>query len=217
MSTPIIIAGTDTGIGKTVFAAALTRALDGTYFKPVQSGLKGETDTEAAMRLSGLGPDHYLPEIYRLTAPLSPHRAAELDGVTIDPSALALPRTERPLIVETAGGLMVPLTRNLLSIDLVASWRAPVVLCARTLLGTINHSLLSLEALKARDIEVLGIAFVGEENEDSEATICAFGKVRRLGLLPRLDPLDSVSLAAAFAAHFDVSDFRVMSAGHAES
>lgn len=217
MSARFVIAGTDTGIGKTVFAAALTRALSGTYFKPVQSGLDDETDTEAARRLSGLSAEHFLPERYRLTAPLSPHRSAELDHIEIDPAKLALPRTGRPLIVETAGGLMVPLTRSLLSVDIVAGWGAPVILCARTSLGTINHSLLSLEALRVRNIDVLGIAFVGEANEDSETTICAFGKVRRLGRLPFLDPLNPASLAQGFAANFDLSDFPAIASGYVES
>jgi dethiobiotin synthetase len=112
---------------------------------------------------------------------------------------------------------MVPLTRSLLSIDVIAGWRAPVILCTRTSLGTINHSLMSLEALRARDIEVLGVAFIGEANEDTEATICALGRVRRLGRLPFLDRLDTETLADSFDTHFNRNDFRVMSAGHAES
>jgi dethiobiotin synthetase len=203
----IIITGTDTGIGKTIFAAALTGALGACYWKPVQAGLDDGTDSEDIARLAGIAPDKVLPEAYRLTTPCSPHRAAEIDGVTIDPARLTLPRVDGPLIVEGAGGVLVPLTREETYADQFARWQCPAVLVARTALGTINHSLLSTEALRARGVEVLGIAFVGEGNEDSEATICKMGKVRRLGRLPRLDPLTPDTLRAAFAAHFRLEDF----------
>jgi dethiobiotin synthetase len=204
---PIVVTGTDTGIGKTVFAAALTGALDGYYWKPVQSGLAEETDSETVRRLSGLAADRILPERYRLRTPASPHLAARLDGVEIDAERLALPSTPRPLVVEGAGGLLVPLTREVTYIDVFARWRAPLVLCTRTTLGTINHTLLSVEAIRARNIPLLGIAFIGDENTDSEDVIVALGRTRRLGRLPSLKPLTAESLKAAFAAHFDVNDF----------
>jgi dethiobiotin synthetase len=203
----IVVTGTDTGIGKTVFAAALTGALDGYYWKPVQSGLAEETDSEAVRRLSGLTADRILPERYRLRTPASPHLAARIDGVEIDAERLALPSTPRPLVVEGAGGLLVPLTREVTYIDVFARWRAPLVLCARTTLGTINHTLLSIEAIRTRGIPLLGIAFIGDENTDSEDIIVALGRTRRLGRLPSLTPLTAESLQAAFAAHFDVNDF----------
>jgi len=204
---PIVVTGTDTGIGKTVFAAALTGALDGYYWKPVQSGLAEETDSETVRRLSGLAADRILPERYRLRTPASPHLAARLDGVEIDAERLALPSTPRPLVVEGAGGLLVPLTREVTYIDVFARWRAPLVLCARTTLGTINHTLLSVEAIRAHNIPLLGIAFIGNENTESEDVIVALGRTRRLGRLPPLAPLTAESLKAAFAAHFDVNDF----------
>lgn len=205
MTRTIIVTGTDTGIGKTVFAAALAAALSATYWKPIQSGLDGEfSDSETVRRL---GVKTIVPEAYRLTEPLSPHRAAELDGVAIDPARLALPEIADRLVIEGAGGLLVPITRTLLFADLFRQWRAPAVLVARTTLGTINHSLLSVEAMRARRIPILGIAFVGDPNEDNEATIAALAKVRRLGRLPRLDPLDAPTLAAAFAANFRLEDF----------
>jgi dethiobiotin synthetase len=207
MSSALIVTGTDTGIGKTVFAAALAGALDGTYWKPVQAGLDEETDSVCVARLAGLAGERILPEAYRLRTPCSPHRAAEIDGVTIDPARLRPPATNRTLVIEGAGGALVPLTRNQVFADIFAGWALPAVIVARTSLGTINHSLLSIEALRARGIAIIGIAFVGEANEDSEATIAAMGKVRRLGRLPRLDPLDQASLAAAFAAHFRNADF----------
>lgn len=204
----IIVTGADTEIGKTVFAAALVAALGAHYWKPVQAGLDdGHGDRDRVARLAGVGADRIVPEAYRLATPCSPHRAAEIDGVTIDPSRLALPPVEGPLVIEGAGGVLVPLTREMTYADQFARWGCPVVLVARTALGTINHSLLSIEALRARGIDLLGVAFVGEANEDSEATICQMGKVRRLGRLPRLDPLTPETLRAAFAANFQLEDF----------
>ncbi|UYY59435.1 dethiobiotin synthase [Sphingomonas sp. S2-65] len=207
MTRAIVVTGTDTGIGKTVFAAALTAALDATYWKPVQSGLEEGEDSDTVAQLAALPPERILPPAYRLRTPCSPHRAAEIDGVEIEPKRLQLPQIERQLIIEGAGGVLVPVTRTLLYADLFARWGLPTVLVARTALGTINHSLLSLEALRARGVNMLGIAFVGDANEDSEATICAIGKARRLGRLPILASLDPGRLGQAFAQNFRLGDF----------
>ena len=207
MTRRIIVTGTDTDVGKTVFAAALTAAIDGCYWKPVQAGLDQGGDSAVVAALAGLDRARVFPEAYRLPTPCSPHRAAEIGGVTIDPARLTPPKSDHPLIIEGAGGALVPLTRTLLYADLFVLWSAPVVIVARTALGTINHSLLTVEALRARNIPVLGIAFVGEANEDSEATIAAIGNVHRLGRLPHVDPLTPERLSAAFAANFRVEDF----------
>lgn len=204
---PIVVTGTDTGIGKTVFAAGLAAFLGASYWKPVQSGLDEETDSAAVARLAGLPPERVLPEAYRLNTPASPHLAARIDGVTIDPARLVFPQLAGPLVVEGAGGLMVPLTDETLLIDIFARWRAPVVLCARSGLGTINHTLLSLEALRRRDVPVLGVALIGEPHGENARIIAALGRVKLLGTLPRLDPLTRETLAAAFAAHFNAADF----------
>lgn len=207
MSERIVVTGTDTGIGKTVFAAALAGALDAFYWKPVQAGTEEETDRETVTRLSGLSEQRILAEVYRLKTPASPHLAAKIDGVMIDPLALTLPDADRPLVIEGAGGLMVPLTENLTYIDVMAGWSVPVVLCARTTLGTINHSLLSIEALRTRDVPLLGVAFIGDENAESERIICKMGRARHLGRLPPLASLTGENLRAAFAQHFKVADF----------
>jgi len=204
----IIITGTDTDIGKTVFAAGLAGALGASYWKPVQAGLEDGSDAGTVARLGGLPPERILPEAYRLQTPCSPHRAAEIDGVEIDSNRLTLPATDGTLIVEGAGGVLVPITRDLLFADLFARWAQPVILVARTGLGTISHSLLSIEALRSRGVPILGIAFVGDPVEDSEATIARIGGVKRLGRLPRLAPLDAATLRAAFREHFDLEDFR---------
>lgn len=204
----LVVTGTDTDVGKTVFAAALAGALDAHYWKPVQAGLDGGSDSERIAALSGLQPDRILAEAYRLTSPCSPHRAAKLDGVAIYPEHLTLPALPRSLVIEGAGGALVPLNDHLLFADLFACWNAPVVIVARTTLGTINHSLLTIEALRNRGVPILGIAFIGEAQEDSEQTIARLSKVRRLGRLPILDPLNRGTLARAFAASFTLTDFQ---------
>ena len=208
--TTLVVTGTDTGIGKTAIAAMLTLALDGVYWKPVQAGSLESTDAATVAAITGLGPERFVPERYLLTQPLSPHRAAEIDGVEIDVEGLVLPGSmprDRALIIEGAGGLMVPLTRHTLYIDVFERWGVPVVLCARTALGTINHSLLSIEALRTRGMPIKGIVFVGDSVPDSEQTICEFATVPRLGRLPLLPQLTPALLVAAFDTEFRRQDF----------
>ena len=203
----LVVTGTDTGIGKTVFSAGLTAFLDGVYWKPVQSGLDEATDSETVARLSGLPQERVLPEVWRLNTPASPHLSAALDGVMIEPDALQPPQTDRPLIIEGAGGLMVPLTPDVLLIDVFARWSLPVVLCARAGLGTINHTLLSLEALRRRAVPVLGVALIGTYEAENARIIATKGAVKVLGCLPPLETLDAASLHGTFEAHFQRADF----------
>ncbi len=200
--TRFVVTGTDTGIGKTIFSAALAQATGAPYWKPIQSGLEEETDSEVVARLAGVP---VLPEAWRLVTPASPHRAAEIDGVNIDVETLVPPPGE--LIVEGAGGALVPVTRTTLYADLFVKWQLPVIVCARTALGTINHSLLTIEALQRRGVPIHGLAFLGDAIPDSEAIIAEISGVRRLGRLPLIDPLTPESLAAAFSANFDPTDF----------
>jgi dethiobiotin synthetase len=202
-----IVSGTDTDIGKTVFAAALVGALDAYYWKPVQAGIEGGGDRADVLRLSGVPAERILPEAYRLATPCSPHRAAEIDGVAIDPARLDPPQVDGPLVIEGAGGVLVPLTRSLTYADVFTRWSCPVVLVARTALGTINHSLLSIEALRKRAVPILGVAFVGEANVDTEETIVGMGQVKRLGRLPILARLDRQTLAEEFLRNFAIADF----------
>lgn len=209
MTPRFVIAGTDTGVGKTIFSAALAGALGASYWKPVQAGLAEETDSQTVARLSGLPPALLLPEAWRLATPASPHIAARFDGFEIDADRLVPPACGGPLIIETAGGLMTPLTRHVTTIDMLARWRIPVILVARTTLGTINHSLLSIEAMRRRDIPVHGLAFVGDANEETQTTIACMGAVRALGRLPFLAQLTRENLREAFAAAFDIGVFTV--------
>jgi dethiobiotin synthetase len=207
MTRSIFVTATDTDVGKTVFSAGLVHLLDGIYWKPVQAGLDGETDTQVVQRLTQFPRERLLPEAWRLRTAASPHLAAARDGVTIDPMALHVPQVDRPLIIEGAGGLMVPLTRQTLLIDRVAQWQIPTILCARTRLGTINHTLLSVEALRRRAIPLLGVAFIGDPHPDSEAIIASMGAVRVLGRLPFLQPLTASALASAFRQSFSATGF----------
>jgi dethiobiotin synthetase len=191
---PFVVCGTDTDVGKTVVSALLVQGLGARYWKPVQSGLEGGGDTGRVQQLLGLPPERVWPEAYRLTAPVSPHWAAERDGLTIDPARLALPAWDGPLVVETAGGLLVPLRRNWLQIEQIAVWGLPVLLVARSGLGTLNHTLLSLEALKRRSIPVLGLVLNGDPHPDNPRTLAALGGVPVLAQLPPLDPLDREGL-----------------------
>jgi len=198
-----VVTGTDTGIGKTVFAAGLAGMLGARYWKPVQAGIPG--DSESVAELADV---EIVPEIYRLRMPASPHQAAAEEGVTIDPESLIPP--EGPLVIEGAGGLMVPLTRQTLFVDVFARWRIPLILCARTRLGTINHTLLSIEAIRARKIALHGVAFIGDANPESEKAVTEVGKVKRLGRLPVITPLTAGNLAMAFLKAFNPADFNVV-------
>lgn len=200
----LIVTGTDTGVGKTVFAAGLTAALGASYWKPVQSGLTEATDSETVLKLSGA---EVLPEAYRLERPASPHLSAEDMGVEIDLARLALPRVRGPLIVEGAGGVMVPLNRRSVFLDLFVQWQAPVILVARTALGTINHTSLSLMALRGAGCTVTGVVFVGDQEPDVEQTIAEMCDVKHLGRLPWIGALTEHALSEAFEA-IDVDTIR---------
>lgn len=212
MTNKCIITGTDTDIGKTVFSAMLMLGLnqnneDVNYWKPVQSGIEDTVDTKTVQKLTGLPDERFFPERYVLSEPLSPHRAAELDDTHIEVDSLEVPEFNGPLLIEGAGGLLVPLTRTTLLADIFALWNIPVILCARTGLGTINHTLLSVEALKRRNIPIHGIAFIGEDNPDNMRTVEEFSGEKVLGRLPKLDELNSETLLKAFNDNFDLKDF----------
>jgi len=190
----LVVCGTDTDVGKTVVSALLVQGLGACYWKPVQSGLEGGGDSGRVQRLLDLPPARILPEAYRLQAPVSPHWAAEREGIAIDPARLELPATDGPLVVETAGGLLVPLRRDWLQIDQIVRWGLPVLLVARSGLGTLNHTLLSLEALGKRRIPVLGLVLNGPPHPDNPRTLAELGGVPVLAELPPIEPLDRAGL-----------------------
>ena len=184
----VFVTGTDTGIGKTLTSAILTKAWRGTYWKPFQTGLaEEEGDTPTVQRLTGLPDGHFLPPAHAFQAPLAPAAAGLLEGVTLEPERLVLPEAPHaPLIVEGAGGLMVPLTDTMLMIDLIARLGLPVILVTRSGLGTLNHTLLSLEALYRRQIPVLGFITNGPESPQNSLTLERLGQARSLHHVPTL-------------------------------
>lgn len=191
----LVVCGTDTDVGKTVVSALLVQGLGAWYWKPVQSGLEQGGDRAWLTSVLQLPLERQLPEAYAFQAAVSPHWAAEMETQTIDPDRLAPPETKgQPLVIETAGGLHVPLNRHWLQIDQLERWHLPVVLVARSGLGTLNHTLLSLEALKRRSIPVLGLFLNGPLHADNPRTLEQFGGVPVLAQMPRLDPLDAASL-----------------------
>ena len=203
MSNPamrLVVCGTDTDVGKTVVSALLVEGLGARYWKPVQSGLEGGGDSGRLQALLQLPAERLLPEAYRLRAPVSPHWAAAQEGIALDRARLALPAVSGPLVVETAGGLLVPLRRDWLQIDQLAVWGLPVLLVARSGLGTLNHTLLSLEALRQRHIPVLGVLLNGPPHADNPRTLEQLGGAPVLGCLPPLPQINRQTLAAQWQA-----------------
>lgn len=193
---PLFITGIGTGIGKTVVAAILTEGLKADYWKPVQSGDLDNSDTMKVKALISNNKTIFHPEAYRLTQPFSPHKSAALDGVEIDLNNFELPDTNNTLVIEGAGGLMVPLNDKDLMIDLIKKLDAEVVLVIQHYLGSINHSILSLQALYSRNIPVRAIIFNGESDTYSEDIIKKHSKGEQVVSIPQLLTLDKQSVAS---------------------
>ncbi|WP_428374942.1 dethiobiotin synthase [Lichenicoccus sp.] len=195
----VFVTGTGTGIGKTLVAACLARAWNAAYWKPLQTGIDTEAgDSETVGRLARLPPEQVLPPACVLRAPLSPEAAAALEGVAIDFDGIRLPpHGDRPVVVEGAGGLMVPIADGAMMIDLMARLALPVVLVASSMLGTINHTLLSLEALRARGIPVAGVVLNGPPSDGNRDAIRRYGRVRVLAELPMFDRVDAAAIDQA--------------------
>ena len=186
-----IICGTDTDIGKTLISSFFVRGLNSFYWKPIQSGIESQTDSQTVRKLAKVSKDKIIKEAYVFTKPLSPHWAAEIDKKTINFDMLRLPKVNGPMIVETAGGLMVPLTRNFLQIDQIKQWNLPVILVCKSSLGTLNHTLLSIEALKRRNIEILGLVVNGEKHLDNPKTLVEFSGIPLITEFPHIKKIDS--------------------------
>ena len=181
MPLQLIVAGIGTEIGKTVASAVLVEAMKADYWKPVQSGALDDSDTDTVRRLVSNATTRFHPEAYRLTQPLSPHAAAGFDGIRIDLTAIKTPATDNTLVIELAGGLMVPLNDHDLTIDWVAQSGLPVVLISRNYLGSINHTLLSVEACRSRHIPILGVIFNGPAVPATETFVLNYTGLPCLG------------------------------------
>jgi len=193
----LFVTGIGTGIGKTIVSAVLVEKLKADYWKPVQSGDLADSDSIKVKQLISNKQSHFFPDTYQLTQPFSPHKSAALDGITIEATKFVLPNTENDLIIEGAGGLMVPLNNDFLIIDLIKQLNAEVVLVSRNYLGSINHTLLSVFALKQRQIPIRGIIFNGNNDAYSEVYILKSTNIELLGRLPEFDKPDPGNIIEA--------------------
>ncbi|NVK66620.1 MAG: dethiobiotin synthase [Flavobacteriales bacterium] len=189
MNKQYIITGIGTDVGKTVVSAIVAEALQATYWKPVQAG---DLDNSDSIKVEKLTQNvTVLPEAFRLNEPMSPHAAAALDGVEILPENLNLPSVNGNLIVEGAGGLLVPInSEGFLYADAFAQWELPVIVVSRHYLGSINHTLMTIEVLKNRGIEIEGIIFVGNAHRTTEEVIMNNAGVRFIGRIPVVETVD---------------------------
>ena len=198
------VAGIGTSVGKTLVSALLVERLGASYWKPIQAGGLVHTDTEEVRRLVTLSRARFLPEAYSLQAAMAPDAAAAQEGVTIRKEGLRLPDVEGPLVVEPAGGVLVPVADGLLNIDLLKYWNLPVVLVSSYYLGSINHTLLTVEALKSRDLPLAGIVLNGERNDHSRGVILRETGLKCLLDLPKLRQPVSPGQVKAYAARIDL-------------
>jgi dethiobiotin synthase len=208
----LFVTGTDTNVGKTILSALLTARLDATYWKPIQTGCEGgrvETDRQTVIRSAEIDESRTRPEHYLFDPPISPHLAALQAGVKIDLAAIQRPHTDpmRPLVIEGAGGVLVPVNDQDTMLDLMRQLGAPIILATRTTLGTINHTLLSLNAIRHSGLTVAGVVMIGDENRDRRDAIQHYGEVPVVGWIPHLARIDRAALLEVFENHFDRAAF----------
>jgi dethiobiotin synthetase len=194
----VCVAGIGTGVGKTVVAASICACFGADYWKPIQSGVAVESgDSAVVAQLLAESNSCVHPPAYSFNQPLSPHVAAQLDGKVVDCASLTLPSTEHPLVVELAGGIMVPLNGSATNLDLIIAWGLPVVLVSRHYLGSINHTLLSIAALRQAQVSIAGIVFNGEELPETEPIIQQHSGVRVFARMPEVSDWTPRGFAAA--------------------
>jgi dethiobiotin synthetase len=208
--TGFFVTGTDTNVGKTVLSALLVAALDAAYWKPIQTGATEGTDRDSVRVWAEAKEDRLPSERYRFDPPVSPHLAARQAGVRIDLDEIDLPVEPegRKWIVEGAGGVMVPINERDLMRDLIRRIGFPAIIAARTALGTINHTLLTIAALREARLPISGVALIGEENIENRLAIERYGDVRVVGRIPMLQQINRATLLDAYEKHFDRQAFR---------
>jgi dethiobiotin synthetase len=197
LNRPIFVTGIGTGIGKTIVSAVLVEKLKADYWKPIQSGSLDDSDTNTVRGLVTNTTSFFHPEAYRLSQPFSPHKSAAIDHITIDPEKIILPATNNTLIIEGAGGLMVPLNNGYLIIDLIKQLSAEVILVSQNYLGSINHTLLSIYALQQYNIPVKGIIFNGNKDIYSKEFILTHSGLEELGHIPEYNIIDKKTIIEA--------------------
>ena len=210
MPSRFFITGTDTGVGKTVVSALLCAALDAYYWKPIQTGTREGTDSNTVMRLAQLPRSRVVPEVYRFAPPVSPHLAAQRAGVRIELRKIRMPRiaAREGLVAEGAGGVLVPINKTQFMTSLMRHLKLPVLLVSRTALGTINHTLLSLAALRAARLDVRGAEMVGPPKPENRKAIERYGDIPVIGSVPRLARINRRALLSVFQRHFDRAVFQ---------
>ena len=215
MAQGFFITGTDTNVGKTVLSALLCAALPARYWKPIQTGAREGTDREQVIRWAGLTADLAPPEAYIFQDPVSPHLAARNEGAEISFATISIPgrvstpkdSSGLPLIVEGAGGVLVPVNSHQFMLDLMVHLSFPIILAARSTLGTINHTLLSLRALREARLSVRGVVLIGPENLENQKAIEHYGQISVIGLIPQLKEINRQALCGTFAKHFNREAF----------
>lgn len=209
MSNDLFVTGTDTGVGKTLVSALLCAALKGIYWKPIQTGASEDSDRRIVMDLAGLSAERTLPECYVYDPPVSPHLAAEWAGATIDLATIRRPEgaLPGPLIVEGAGGVMVPINGSEFMLDLMLHLGLPVVVVARSSLGTINHTVLTVRVLLAAGLSVKGVVMVGKPNADNERAVERYGPAPIVGRVPWLEEINRETLLEVYHREFNKGVF----------
>jgi len=188
------VTGIGTEVGKTIASAIITQALEADYWKPVQAGELDQSDSMKVKSLISNNQSKFHEEAFRLNEPMSPHAAAEKDKVHIDISSIKVPLTNNHLVIEGAGGLLVPLNDKETILNLIETLRCEVILVSRHYLGSINHTLMSIEILKQRNIKIKGILFNGDENKDTEAIISKMSGIDILGRIAELTDLNKSTI-----------------------
>jgi dethiobiotin synthetase len=207
VSGDIFVTGTDTDVGKTLLSALLVASLGRRYWKPIQTGASEGTDRMRVIAWAGVTANDTFPEAYIFDPPVSPHLAAEQQGIVIPLQGIRRPPWSEALIIEGAGGLLVPINDVTLMADLIKHLRAPVVVAARTALGTINHTLLTIAAARSADLALRGVVMIGKPNDDNRRAIERYGNIPVIGLIPWLDKIDRDTLINVFRQRFDASAF----------
>jgi dethiobiotin synthetase len=207
----IFVTGIGTGVGKTIASAVLTEALQADYWKPIQCGNLEDSDSKTVQSLISNSTSKIHAEAYRLKTAASPHYAALVEKKEIELKECKLPVTENRLVIEGAGGIMVPLNQKELVLDLIIKLKTPVILVVRNYLGAINHTLLTIDALGQNGIELLGVIFSGDGFLDNEEIIRHFGKVQVLGIIDEAKNIDkdfikqqSLNLKNSLSKHFTI-------------
>jgi len=207
MSSDLFITGTDTGVGKTLLSSILVAALNRKYWKPVQTGACEGTDRETVIKWTEIPVEDAYPESYIFDPPVSPHLAAKEQQTTIDLQRIRRPASADPIVIEGAGGVFVPVNDGAFMLDVMRHLAAPVVVAARTALGTINHTLLTVFAIRRTSLALRGVVMIGKENIENRRAVERYGEVPVIGSVPWLDMIDRKTLRSVFEHRFDKHAF----------